>query len=351
MTSAITATGLRKSFGGKPVLDGIDLEVGAGTTFSLLGRQRGRPAPPLPVRLGGRRDQGRVPDQPAAGRGALASRRPAAARPAGDHGRGIAAVGRPRRDPRNRRHRRARPGPGPRPARRPGRADGQHRRLQRPAVGRTGGPDHPPDRHPGPVITVNLKAVEIAGHPYIEAPKNRKHRKTIYPRLTPTGYPLAARLAARTDAARAEQAAGTNPLGLIFPSPKTSSGGLPTSTAASWPRLPRRRLVRPQRPRHLDLDLPAPRLLHHRPLHLELDPTDVSRMAGHANYRITLDMYITTAGILFLAEQRGDRTVIRLADRESGLSARTIARRLSSVSGLHAYLPPPSTTSATPTKA
>ena len=40
----------------------------------------------------------------------------------------------------------------------------------------------------------------------------------------------------------------------------------------------------------------------------------------------------------FLAQQRGDRTVIRLADRESGLSARTIARRLSSVSGLYAYL-------------
>jgi ABC-2 type transport system ATP-binding protein len=37
MTSAITATGLCKSFGGKVVLDGIDLEVGAGTTFSLLG--------------------------------------------------------------------------------------------------------------------------------------------------------------------------------------------------------------------------------------------------------------------------------------------------------------------------
>jgi hypothetical protein len=35
----------------------------------------------------------------------------------------------------------------------------------------------------------------------------------------------------------------------------------------------------------------------------------------------------------FLAHQRGDRTVLRLADRESGLSARTIARRLSSVSG------------------
>jgi integrase/recombinase XerD len=39
----------------------------------------------------------------------------------------------------------------------------------------------------------------------------------------------------------------------------------------------------------------------------------------------------------FLAQQRGDRSVVRLADRESGLSARTIARRLSSVSGLYAY--------------
>ena len=40
----------------------------------------------------------------------------------------------------------------------------------------------------------------------------------------------------------------------------------------------------------------------------------------------------------FLAHQRGDRTVVRLADREPGLPARTIARRLSSVSGLYAYL-------------
>jgi len=40
----------------------------------------------------------------------------------------------------------------------------------------------------------------------------------------------------------------------------------------------------------------------------------------------------------FVAHQRGDRTVVRIADGESGLSARTIARRLSSVSGLYAYL-------------
>jgi site-specific recombinase XerD len=40
----------------------------------------------------------------------------------------------------------------------------------------------------------------------------------------------------------------------------------------------------------------------------------------------------------FLAHQRGDRRVVRMADRESGLAARTIARRLSSVAGLYAYL-------------
>jgi ABC-2 type transport system ATP-binding protein len=36
-TSAITATGLRKAYQGKVVLDGIDLDVAAGTVFSLLG--------------------------------------------------------------------------------------------------------------------------------------------------------------------------------------------------------------------------------------------------------------------------------------------------------------------------
>jgi site-specific recombinase XerD len=48
---------------------------------------------------------------------------------------------------------------------------------------------------------------------------------------------------------------------------------------------------------------------------------------------------VTAADVFdFLADQRGDRSVVRLADRGSGLSAPTIARRLSSVSGLYAYL-------------
>jgi ABC-2 type transport system ATP-binding protein len=37
MTSAITAAGLRKSYGKRTVLDGIDLDIAAGTVFALLG--------------------------------------------------------------------------------------------------------------------------------------------------------------------------------------------------------------------------------------------------------------------------------------------------------------------------
>src|SRR5213595_1261507 len=36
-SSAIAVTGLRKAFGDKTVLDGIDFDVRAGTVFSLLG--------------------------------------------------------------------------------------------------------------------------------------------------------------------------------------------------------------------------------------------------------------------------------------------------------------------------
>jgi hypothetical protein len=57
----------------------------------------------------------------------------------------------------------------------------------------------------GRVITVDRKVVEVAGHLFVEAPKNRKFRRTIYPRRTPAGYPLAERLTARIQAARAER--------------------------------------------------------------------------------------------------------------------------------------------------
>jgi integrase len=150
------------------------------------------------------------------------------------------------------------------------------------------------------VIAVDRKVVEVAGHLFLEAPKNRKNRKTIYPRRTPSGYLLAERLTARIEEACAEQEAGTNPLGLLFPTPMgkhwrssnfsrnvlkgayLAAGWRDSGGAGEWTW---------HSLRHVFCTTAL--------FAWKLDATDVSRMAGHSNYRITLDMYIgTTAGVL-----------------------------------------------------
>jgi integrase len=150
------------------------------------------------------------------------------------------------------------------------------------------------------VITVDRKVVEVAGKLYVEAPKCRKYRSTIYPRLTPSAYPLADKLAARSGQARAEMEAGTNPLGLIFPSPRgkhwRSSNFdrrilAPAYLTATWRNASGNGGWTWHSLRH--------RFCTTALFTWKLDATDVSRMAGHANYRTTLDMYVgTTAGLL-----------------------------------------------------
>jgi integrase len=150
------------------------------------------------------------------------------------------------------------------------------------------------------VITVNRKVVEVAGHLYVEAPKNRKYRSTIYPRQTPAGYPLAGKLAARIAQARAEQADGSNPLGLLFPSP---TGKYWRSSNFQRNVLQRAYLAAGWRDNEGNGTWVWHSLRHvfctTALFTWKLDATDVSRMAGHSNYRITLDMYVgTTAGVL-----------------------------------------------------
>ncbi|MFJ9369639.1 hypothetical protein ACIRRA_35195 [Nocardia sp. NPDC101769] len=41
-STAIAASGLRKAYGDKTIRDGIDLNIGAGTIFSLLGPNGGK---------------------------------------------------------------------------------------------------------------------------------------------------------------------------------------------------------------------------------------------------------------------------------------------------------------------
>jgi integrase len=120
------------------------------------------------------------------------------------------------------------------------------------------------------------------------------------PRPHPAGIPAGGRARGPGRAGRRRAASRRQPLGLIFPSPRfrhwRSSNFdrrvlAPAYRAAGW------------RDEH-----GSGAWTWHSLRHVfcttalftwKLDPTDVSRMAGHANYRITLDKYVgTTAGIL-----------------------------------------------------
>ncbi len=150
------------------------------------------------------------------------------------------------------------------------------------------------------VIDVDRKVIEVSGTLLTGAPKGRKRRKTIYPVRTPQSYPLAEQIAARIDAVRAELEAGTNPLGLMFPSPRSTywrSSNFdrrvlaPAYLAAGWRDAGGNGQWTWHSLRHV--------LCTTALFTWKLDATDVSAMAGHANVRTTLDMYVgTTAGIL-----------------------------------------------------
>ncbi len=147
------------------------------------------------------------------------------------------------------------------------------------------------------VIDVDRKVIEVSGTLLTGAPKGRK---PIYPTRTPQSYPLADKITARIQAARAEQNAGTNPLGLMFPSPRGTywrSSNFdrrvlaPAYLAAGWRDPGGNGAWTWHSLRHVQCTTAL--------FTWKLDPTDVSAMAGHANVRTTLDMYIgTTAGIL-----------------------------------------------------
>jgi integrase len=156
------------------------------------------------------------------------------------------------------------------------------------------------------VVTVGGKVAEVRGHLFAEAPKNRKRRRTIYPRTTPAGWPLAEKVAARIAEVAAEQASGRNPLGLMFPTPagkhwRSSNFNRRVLKAAylGW--------------RSADS---GSRWTWHSLRHVfcttalttwGMDVSDVSRLAGHANVRVTLEMYVgSVVGALERARRATD---------------------------------------------
>jgi hypothetical protein len=158
------------------------------------------------------------------------------------------------------------------------------------------------------VVTVDRKIIEVRGHLFVEPPKNRRWRRTIYPRATTDGWPIAVMVAARIEEVEREQAAGRNPLGLMFPAPAggywrasnfcrrvlktayTTAGwrGAGTTSRWTWHSL-----------RHVFCTTALNTW--------GMDVSDVSRLAGHANIRVTLEMYVgNTAGTLTRARAATD---------------------------------------------
>lgn len=149
-------------------------------------------------------------------------------------------------------------------------------------------------------IDVVQKVVEIDGQQYVEHPKGRIHRTTVYPETTPTGYPLADAMRRRTREVEHEQASGTNPQGLMFPAPRggriyhsnfTNRVLAPAYTALGWRAEPRTKGWTWHTLRHVFCTT----ALHEWGLKLE----DVATLAGHTNSRTTQDVYINAVeGVL-----------------------------------------------------
>jgi hypothetical protein len=156
--------------------------------------------------------------------------------------------------------------------------------------------------------------IGVRGQLYVEAPKNRKWRQAIYPGLTPAGWPLAEMVTARVAVVSAEQAAGANALGLMFPAP---AGGYWRSSnfrrrvledgymAAGWRAADGSGWWTWHSLRHVFCTAAL--------FGWRLDVTDVAKLAGHANHRITREMYVgSTTGTLDCARAATSGPVIPL---------------------------------------
>lgn len=131
-------------------------------------------------------------------------------------------------------------------------------------------------------------------------PKGGKTRVTIYPARTPSGYPLAENLARRVQEALEEQARGVNPHAVLFPNKHydymkshTLDGTIlePAYAVAGWRAVAGGRGWTFHTLRHVFCST----AIHE----WGVIPADVTVLAGHANNRITMEIYVgTTSGTL-----------------------------------------------------
>ncbi|GAA4700016.1 hypothetical protein GCM10023349_15680 [Nocardioides conyzicola] len=154
-----------------------------------------------------------------------------------------------------------------------------------------------------------LWRLETIGGPHLAPPKGNKRRWTTYPRVTPTGYPLAEAIDLRLEEIEAERAAGINPKGLLFPSERGTwlLGGNfhrdvfePAALAADWPYIDEVKPWGEGRTRKQRSWALTWHSLRHTFVTWQLEDLDqpasrVATLAGHESAEFTIARYVSGA--------------------------------------------------------
>ena len=151
------------------------------------------------------------------------------------------------------------------------------------------------------VITVDRKVVEVAGTAVRRGAQGPQAPQHHLPRPHPAGYPLAEKIAARTRGSPRRAGRRHQPARADLPlAPRRLVAVLQLRPPRPGPRLPGRRMARRRTATAPGPGTACGTCSAPPPCSPGTStPADVSRMAGHANVRITLDMYVgTTAGVL-----------------------------------------------------
>lgn len=155
-------------------------------------------------------------------------------------------------------------------------------------------------------IRVNWR-LETIGGPHLALPKGNKRRWTTYPKVTPTGFPLAEAITERLEEVAKEKSAGVNPEGLLFPSERGTwiLGGNfhrdifePAALAAKWPYLDEVKpwgvgKVRRQRTWTLTWHSLRHTFVTWQLEDLEQPASRVATLAGHESAEFTISRYVS----------------------------------------------------------
>jgi integrase len=149
--------------------------------------------------------------------------------------------------------------------------------------------------------------LETIGGPHLALPKGNKRRWTTYPKVTPTGFPLAEAIGQRLDEVAKEKKSGANPKGLLFPSERGTwllgsnfhrDVFEPAALDAGWPYVEETKPWGVGKTRHQRTWALTWHSLRHTFVTWQLEdlkqpPSRVAALAGHESPEFTISRYVS----------------------------------------------------------